>query len=225
MSRLAPRQVDSGLARGHPMLLSAVPTEDTIGAWPDVPLRTYADLASKITYRILGASSSSWAVPPGPLVHLADTALAAETTYLGTQARLILAAESGDEADFIQVAATIDWSQCAPTDFGRGVRLALTAGAYLLARNLAAEAATLHPNDQELRQMARVLAPPRVTHADMPATASVRPNQAWLRDNGSEYEGQWVALRQGTLLAAGRSAREVWDRLESTEGVMLTKVF
>lgn len=225
MNRLPVGQVDSGLARGHPMLLRATPTEDTTGGWPGVPLDTYLDWASRISYRILRGSSGSCAVLEWPSVQLADATLATETTYRGTGAMLVLAAEIGDETAFTEVAARIDWSQRSPIDFVRAVRLALTAGAHLLARNLATEGAKLHPEDQELRKIARILAPPRMMDADIPATGSVRANQAWLRDNASEYEGQWVALRRGTLLAAGRNAHEVWGRLESTEGVMLTKVF
>jgi len=236
VNRLAAAQVDTGLARGHPMLLSVAPTEDTTRGWPnvplhpyvdwpDVPLHTYVDWGSKTGYRILGGTPSPWAVLGRPFVHLMDAAPAAQATYPGTDAMLILAAESGNEAAFVQVAAKIDWSQCAPIDFVRAVGLALTAGAHLLARNLASEGTRLHSDDQQLRKMARVLAPPQLLNADITPTGSVRPNQTWLRDNGGQYEGQWVALRQGTLLAAGRTAREVWDRLQSTEGVMLTKVF
>lgn len=138
---------------------------------------------------------------------------------------LIIAAEMGDETAFVEVAERIDWSQRPPIDFVRGVRLALSAGAHLLARNLAIEGARLYPGHVELRKMTRILAPARVVNADVLPTPSVGANQAWLRDHADEYKGQWVALREGTLLAAGATARGVWNRLESTDGVMLTKVF
>jgi hypothetical protein len=83
----------------------------------------------------------------------------------------------------------------------------------------------LHPNHLELRKMAHVLAPPRVINADILPAPSVRANQAWLRDHADEYKGQWVALQEGVLLAAGATAREVWDCLENTNGIMITKVF
>ena len=34
----------------------------------------------------------------------------------------------------------------------------------------------------------------------------------WLKDNRNEYSNQWVALDGGTLLAAGREAKAVFDR-------------
>ncbi len=138
---------------------------------------------------------------------------------------LEIAAKRGNEAAFVQAAERIDWSQRPAVDFIRAVRLALAAGAHLLARNLAAQGAKLHPDHLELCKMANILAPPRIVNADILATPSVRANQAWLRHHADEFKGQWVALREGTLLAAGATAHGVWDHLESTDGVMLTKVF
>jgi hypothetical protein len=135
------------------------------------------------------------------------------------------AAEMGDETTFVQAASQIDWLKRSAPDFARAVHLALAAGAHMLARNLASQGARLYPDHPELRKMAHILAPPRVVNADIPPTPSVRANQAWLRDHAHEYKGQWVALQEGTLLAVGAAAREVWERLESTDGVMLTKVF
>lgn len=140
-------------------------------------------------------------------------------------AALEIAAEAGNETAFVQTASGIDWLQRPAADFVRAVRLALAAGAHLLARNLAAEGSRLYPGHLELCKMANILAPPRIVNADIPATPSVRANQAWLRHHADEFKGQWVALREGTLLAAGATGREVWDRLESTDDVMLTKVF
>jgi len=137
---------------------------------------------------------------------------------------LEIAAEMGDEAAFVRAAERIDWSQRPAVDFVRTVRLALAAGAHLVARNLATQGARLHPDHPELHKMAHILAPPRIVNADIPPTPSVRADQAWLRDHADEYKGQWVALREGTLLAVGAAAREVWGHLESTDDVMLTKV-
>jgi hypothetical protein len=138
---------------------------------------------------------------------------------------LEIAAEMADEATFVQAASGIDWLRRPAADFARAVQLALAAGAHLLARNLAAEGARLYPDHLELRKVAHVLAPPRVVNTGVSSTPSVRANQTWLRDHADEHKGQWVALREGALLAAGATAREVWDSLESTDGIMLTKVF
>jgi hypothetical protein len=188
---------------------------------PDRP----ADWFSAIRYALLGGSSTPFTVERRPFERSSDAAPTAASSYPRSQAQLIVAAESADERAFTRAATGIDWSRSSSTQFAQAVGLALTAGAYLLARNLATQGAALHPDDRQLEKLARLLAPPRVINAELPANESVRPNQAWLRDNGSQYQGQWVALRQGALLAAGPSARQVRDSLESTEGVMLTRVF
>ncbi|MBS1253813.1 MAG: hypothetical protein MAG451_02866 [Anaerolineales bacterium] len=72
--------------------------------------------------------------------------------------------------------------------------------------------------------MARVLAPPRFVEALAPSS-SAQANQAWMRDHTDEYRGRWVAVRAGELLAVGETAREVWDRLEDTNNVLVTKAF
>lgn len=154
-----------------------------------------------------------------------STALDATEDTGDVMAALEIAAEAGNETAFMQAASGVDWLQRPAADCARAVRLALAAGAHLLARKLATQGSRLHPDHLELRKMAHILAPPRVVDADIPPTPSLRANQTWLRGHGHEHKGQWVALREGTLLAVGAKAREVWDRLESTDGVMLTKVF
>ncbi len=140
-------------------------------------------------------------------------------------ATLEIAAEEGDEMAFVQAAGKIDWSQRPATDFARAVHLALAAGAHLLARNLAAQGAEMHPDHPELQKMARILAPPRVIRADLPPVPSVRANHEWLSAHADEYQGQWVALRNGQLIAVGATTRELIAQLESTEGILLTRVF
>lgn len=140
-------------------------------------------------------------------------------------ATLEIIAETGDEATFVQAANEIDWSQRPATDFARAVRLALATGAYLLARKLAEYGHRLYPNHQELAKMAHILAPPRVVRTDIPPAPSLQANQEWLRVHCDEYRGQWVALRDGILLATAATTRQLRAYLESTDGVLITKVF
>jgi len=140
-------------------------------------------------------------------------------------ARLEIAAEMGDETAFVQAASEIDWSQRPAADFARAVHLALAAGAHLLARKLAAQGAKLHPDHPELQKMSHILAPPRVVKVDLPPVSSARANLTWLRAHADEYKGQWVALRDGSLLATAATADELKARLESTDGILLTRVF
>jgi hypothetical protein len=138
---------------------------------------------------------------------------------------LEIIAETGDEATFVQAASEINWSQRPATDFARAVRSALATGAHLLARKLAEYGHRLYPNHQELAKMAHILAPPRVVRTDIPPAPSLQANQEWLRVHGDEYRGQWVALRDGILLATAATTRQLRAYLESTDGVLITKVF
>jgi len=140
-------------------------------------------------------------------------------------ATLEIIAETGDETAFVRAANEIAWSQRPATDFARAVRLALATGAHLLARKLAEYGHRLYPNHQELTKMAHILAPPRVVRTDIPPAPSLQANQEWLRVHGGEYRGQWVALRDGILLATAATVRQLRAYLESTDGVLITKVF
>jgi hypothetical protein len=137
---------------------------------------------------------------------------------------LEIVAETGDETAFVQAASEINWSQCPPTDFARAVRSALTAGAHLLARKLADYGHRLYPNHEELAKMAHILAPPRAMRANLPPEPSVRANLEWMRAHAVEYQGQWVALKDGVLLATAPTARELKDKLPTTYGLFLTRV-
>jgi len=140
-------------------------------------------------------------------------------------AALAIAAKMGSEATFLQAAHEIDWLQHPAADFAQAVRLALAAGAHLFARNLAAEGARLYPDHSELQKMARILAPPRIVRTHVPPDPSVRANAEWLRTHVNEYKGQWVALRDGSMVAFAPTARELKECLDSTEGLMVTRVF
>jgi hypothetical protein len=142
-----------------------------------------------------------------------------------TLAMLEVAADLNDEAAFVQAAREIDWSQRSAADFVRAVRLALAAGAHLVARHLAAQGARLYPDHPELQKMTHVLAPPRVVKANLPPVPSVRANQDWLRTHAGEYKGQWVALQDGALLAVAATASELKAHLENKDHILVTKVF
>lgn len=137
---------------------------------------------------------------------------------------LEIVAEAGDETAFVQAASEIDWSQRPATDFARAVRSALAAGAHLLARKLADYGHRLYPNHEELAKMAHILAPPRAMRAHLPPEPSVRANLEWMRAHAVEYQGQWVALKDGVLLATAPTARELKDKLPTTYGLFLTRV-
>ena len=177
-----------------------------------------------ITKREVRHPSSPAATGPSEVSMLPRMLDATEDREDG-MSRLEIAAQMGDEAGFVQAATEIDWLQRSAGDFARATRLALAAGAHLLARNLASRGARLHPDAPELQKMARVLAPPRVLKADLLPDPSAEANRAWLRAHAGQFKGQWVALRNGVLLASAGTAKELRAHLDATNGVLMTRVF
>lgn len=68
------------------------------------------------------------------------------------------------------------------------------------ARRRSVEFAAQFPDSKELQHWARVLAPGKSwsTHG---VSYDHRADDDWIRDNASNYPGQWMALRDGQLLA------------------------
>ena len=137
---------------------------------------------------------------------------------------LQILAESGRADDFVKLADRITWTQRSAADLTRVVRLALTVGAHLFARHVAARGAHRYPDHPELQKMARILAPPQVVRRDLPPDRSWAANRAWLSAHAEEYRGQWVALKKGELLAAASTAREVRDAVDKATEVLIVKV-
>lgn len=140
-------------------------------------------------------------------------------------ARLEAAAAAGDERAFLAAKDAVDWGARSAADFLRAVHLALSAGAHMAARNLAAQGAQRFPAYAKLAKFARILAPPQVIHAPAQPNAGVRANRDWLMAYGEDYRGQWVALREGYLLAAGDSLDSVIAQVGGTDSILFTKVF
>jgi hypothetical protein len=95
----------------------------------------------------------------------------------------------------------IDWSARQPGEIALGVRLALALQAPLLGRIIAARGHHLYPSDDELAKLNRVLAPPTTTISKATTRPDIHANLAWLGGNYETYQGQWVALDDGRLLA------------------------
>ncbi len=140
--------------------------------------------------------------------------------------RLELASEVGDERMLVQIAQQMDWTQRSSADFILATRLALAAGACLIARSLAAQGAKLHPVNSELQKLSRLLAPPRLLRTAAASPNALVANQQWLRIHGAEHKGKWVALLDGVFLAGADSAQDMTAGLspEQAHAAMITKV-
>jgi hypothetical protein len=137
---------------------------------------------------------------------------------------LEIAAEAGDEEAFLRAARQLIWTEQTSSDLVRAVRLALAAGAHMMARHLADYGSRLYPSHTELAKMAHILAPPKTVHVKPNTTDTITANQRWLRQHYAEYKGRWVALRNGELVAAAKTARELRAALPDLNGLMVTIV-
>ncbi len=139
--------------------------------------------------------------------------------------RLEVTAQIGDERAFVAAQKQVDWQRRSAEDFIRGVQLALAAGAYLVARNLAALGASRFPNHADLQKYARVLAPPKVSRSKRSSSSDWKASRNWLIHHGESYRGQWVALRDGELVGSANTLKALSAQLHSTTGLLITKVY
>ncbi|MBN2366248.1 MAG: hypothetical protein JXL67_08765 [Calditrichaeota bacterium] len=70
-----------------------------------------------------------------------------------------------------------------------------------LARKNVAGALKDFPNSERINRIYKVLQPPKVLSTKLPARKSSEKEIKWLRENGSKYAGNWVALYDENLLA------------------------
>ncbi len=137
--------------------------------------------------------------------------------------RLEDAANARDEHAFLEALEEVEWRGRPPADFTRAAKRALKAGAYKAAYQISVQGAEYHPDNQEVQKYARVLAPPKVVSRDMPPDPARKANREWLKAHSGEYSGQWVAVRNGDLLGATKSLKELTEQVGDTEGVLLTR--
>lgn len=138
-------------------------------------------------------------------------------------ATLTALAEARNGSAFAHAVAAMAWDAFTPGEIAQAVRLALAAGAFSPARYISAEGHRLYPEDAELANMARILAPPKVL-GTRPANPSAGRDLEWLRQHASEYRGQWLALKDGQFLAAASTARELQAALPRIQGIFVTRV-
>ncbi len=123
------------------------------------------------------------------------------------------AAEQADRQTFALLATTIDWSTHCATDLTRAIDLALALDMVSLARELAHQGSRIFPEDKRLQQAIAVLAPPVVRGTRPAQSLHLTDAQRWFKEHVSQYTGQWVAVRDGTLLGAAPTLQELHERI------------
>ena len=88
---------------------------------------------------------------------------------------------------------------------------ALATGDHMRARKLVNGALEQFPNDEQLKRLSRLLAPPRLigVHRESTNSGMQEANRRWLREHSDEYQNKWVAIQDGILLGASTSLSEL----------------
>lgn len=189
-------------------------------------------------FALCGASSKYHIVQkPLPLASHLDTGIGPtdlgqlDVLYNQTQEQqdsitpLRIAAKANDEKRFVAAMRSVNWSQLSATDFFNAVHLALEAGAHLAARRLATEGAQRYPHDLALQRMHQLLRAPQVLNANLPPVKSLTANRNWMKANAARYRGQWIALKDGELVASASTPRDLKGRVKDLKDHFITKVF
>ncbi len=132
-----------------------------------------------------------------------------------------------DTDGFAQLVADMDWQIRSADDFLKAIELALRVGAHLTARKLTLDGASRFPQDVEIMKHAKILAPVKTIQSNAPADPGVAKNNQWLKEHRDEYQGMWVALRDGNMLAFGRTMQDVKNQVGSLKNsrILVTKVY
>jgi hypothetical protein len=117
------------------------------------------------------------------------------------------ATKVGDRQAFVSQAEAIDWSAQTPDDLAHAIDLALRLELGTLAISLAQQGGQLFPDHARLQQAAQILAPPVIRVTSAAPVQGIETSRIWIRDHANAYRGQWVAVREGTLLSAAASLK------------------
>ncbi len=147
---------------------------------------------------------------------LPDTAAQYSNSVPGNAAVISLleaAVETADNAAFARALSCLDEATLTADEFVRLIRLALASDRGLLARRFANQGAAAHPQHDELARFALALAPPKYVSPQPYVKQNWAANRGWLKQHGSQYRGQWVALRDGQFFAAAPTPKQLAEVL------------
>ena len=106
-----------------------------------------------------------------------------------------------------------DWNKIGPDDVIRALDQALQLELPELAIKIAQMGSKLFPDHDRIQQAGRILAPPVIRISKTSSVRNLEPSRNWLRSHATDYRGQWVAVRNGTLLGAAPSMKELLEKV------------
>ena len=100
-----------------------------------------------------------------------------------------------------------------PEEYIEAMRTILNSGDFAGAQQLSFKAVEHYPDHAEIKKIARILAPSVVRVRKEPRDPNVLVNQNWIKQNRMQYRGNWVALKDGKLLAIGKNVDELVEQV------------
>ncbi|MGO9061556.1 MAG: hypothetical protein ACLQU2_29905 [Candidatus Binataceae bacterium] len=134
------------------------------------------------------------------------------------------AAKANDVRSFVAATAAVDWGMCQSSDFIRAIDLALSLGAFAVARDISEKGHRKYPKHPGLRRHASVLASPKILRTDLPVDQTVGKNESWLKKHSREFRGRWIALRNGELLGSADTLSDLTSKVGKTPEMLLTLI-
>jgi hypothetical protein len=96
-----------------------------------------------------------------------------------------------------------------PESFIEEIRKIVNSGTLTGTREVAARGLELYPDHPELRRLHHELRPFEARTVPGHRISDPRPSYEWLQKNSEKFQGKWVALDRGELVASSESFEEV----------------
>jgi predicted HTH domain antitoxin len=117
----------------------------------------------------------------------------------------------------------------ASDDDGEKLRLAIQHAIEIAdaktARALIAEGRARYPDDEWIARAECVMTAPEARLVERAPVSDPRADWRWLDAHSEEYRGQWVALKDGGLVAAAPSLSALAEAVPDVRDVFVTQVF
>jgi hypothetical protein len=104
-----------------------------------------------------------------------------------------------------------------PESFLEEIHTIINSGTLRGAREVAERGLALYPDHPELQRVHYALRPFEVRLRPDLKIDDPRPNYEWLKRNWAAYQGKWVGLDKGELVAAADTLDEVLQALEGRD--------
>lgn len=127
------------------------------------------------------------------------------------------------------IAQELDLANASPQDFIQAIQTAFEKGDFSKAQLISLESVKHYPDHERIKNFAYILAPAKVTvtRTNDIDRQSLKKSREWVREQryNRNYLNQWVAVRNGELLAASSSADDLFGQVDDTNNVLFTVIY